>query len=144
MTYSIRQFSKKHHDTVKAAVVLSGCGVYDGSEITESVATIVSLSRLNCHISFFAPDMNQMHVIDHTTGNEIKQERNVMVESARISRGNIQPLSKLKAKEFNAIFFPGGFGAAKNLSSFATEGAQMKVHDDVVMNFKLLANWFFR
>ena len=133
MIHSIRNFSKKHGEPIKTAVVLSGWGVYDGSEITESVALIVSLSRLKCHISFFAPDMKQMHVIDHTTGNEIKQERNVMIESARISRGSIKPLSDLKVKDFSAIFFPGGFGAAKNLSSFATDGAQMKVHNDVVI-----------
>ncbi|CAI2378253.1 unnamed protein product [Moneuplotes crassus] len=116
---------------IRTAVVLSGCGVYDGSEITESVATIVALSKKGVDIDYYAPDMDQFHVLDHTTGEEINQKRNVLVESARITRGNINNLRELDAKNYDAIFFPGGFGAAKNLSTFGQEGAEMGVLPEV-------------
>ncbi|XP_041368741.1 glutamine amidotransferase-like class 1 domain-containing protein 3A, mitochondrial [Gigantopelta aegis] len=117
--------------TAKVAVVLSGCGVYDGSEIHEASAVMVHLSRGGANVSMFAPDINQMHVINHTKGEPMEPSRNVLVESARIARGNISALSKLKANEFDAVIFPGGFGAAKNLSSFAVDGTAMKVNADV-------------
>uniref|UniRef100_A0A7S0GX36 DJ-1/PfpI domain-containing protein n=1 Tax=Amorphochlora amoebiformis TaxID=1561963 RepID=A0A7S0GX36_9EUKA len=113
------------------AVVLSGCGVYDGSEITEAVATLVHLSRHGCNVSSFAPYQKQMHTIDHTSGEEIKQDRNVMVESARITRGNIQTLDMLDADMFDGVIFPGGFGAAKNLSTFASMGMDCGIHPKV-------------
>ena len=127
---SLRQFSTKT-SSLKTAVVLSGWGVFDGAEITESIAIIVALSRENCTIEWYAPDMDQMHVLDHTKGEELDQTRNVMVESARIARGNVKPLSDLNATEYDAIFFPGGFGAAKNLSDFGVKGADMSVIPEV-------------
>lgn len=116
----------------RVAVVLSGCGVYDGSELHEASACLVHLSRLEVAVDMYAPDVPQMHVIDHCKGEPIKGEtRNVLVESARIARGKITPLSSLKAADYDGIVFPGGFGAAKNLCNFATSGADMTVIPDV-------------
>ncbi|XP_052248479.1 ES1 protein homolog, mitochondrial-like isoform X2 [Dreissena polymorpha] len=112
--------TKDMHTTVinmkpNVAVVLSGCGVYDGSEVHESSAVLVHLSRAGAAVAIFAPDTNQLHTINHTKGETMEPNRNVLVESARIARGKISPLSNLKAADFDAVVFPGGFGAAKNL-----------------------------
>jgi len=116
----------------KVAVILAGCGVYDGSEVHEASSCLVHLSRSGAEVSMFAPNKDQMHVIDHTKGQPADGEkRNVMVESARIARGNIIPLSDLKQDAFDAVIFPGGFGAAKNLCTFATEVASCSVDSDV-------------
>lgn len=111
----------------RVGVVLSGCGVFDGAEIHESVLTLLALDRAGAQVHFFALDKPQMHVINHLTGEESGESRNVLVESARIARGNIQPLSQADAGELDALIVPGGFGAAKNLSSFATQGAECSV-----------------
>ncbi|MFW5753378.1 MAG: isoprenoid biosynthesis glyoxalase ElbB, partial [Marinilabiliaceae bacterium] len=103
----------------KIAVVLSGCGVYDGAEIHESVLTLLAIAKAGAEYEIFAPDMEQRHVVNHLNGEEMEQSRNVLVEAARIARGDIKPLSEFKAGNFDALMFPGGFGAAKNLSSFA-------------------------
>ncbi|SHI01844.1 isoprenoid biosynthesis glyoxalase ElbB [Ferrimonas marina] len=114
----------------KVAVVLSGCGVYDGSEIHESVLTLLALSRAGAQVQCFAPDQPQLHVINHLTGEvEAGASRNVLVESARIARGAIRPLTELAVAEFDALVLPGGFGAAKNLSDFALEGDRCTVLD---------------
>lgn len=115
----------------KVAVVLSGSGVFDGSEVHESSAVLVHLSRGKADISIFAPDINQMHVIDHSKGEPSGETRNVLAESARIARGKISPLTSLSASDYDAVIFPGGFGAAKNLSTFATEGSSLTVNPDV-------------
>ncbi|XP_013397912.1 ES1 protein homolog, mitochondrial [Lingula anatina] len=115
----------------KVAVVLSGCGVFDGSEVHEASACLVHLSRGGAEVAMFAPDMEQMHVVDHTKGEPMDQKRNVLVESARIARGKIEKLSDLQAENFDAVVFPGGFGAAKNLSDFAVNGADCSVQADV-------------
>ncbi|MEF3255482.1 MAG: isoprenoid biosynthesis glyoxalase ElbB, partial [Deferribacterales bacterium] len=116
----------------KIAVVLSGCGVFDGSEIHEAVLTMYFLDKYGAELSIFAPDVNQYHVINHLTGEESKGEtRNVLVESARIARGKIAPLSQLNINEIDAVVFPGGFGAAKNLTTFAFDGANCKINEDV-------------
>lgn len=115
----------------KFAVVLSGNGVYDGSEIHEAVMTLYAIDKNNSEYQVFAPDMEQHHVINHLNGEETGEKRNVLVESARIARGNIKPLSDFVAGEFDALIFPGGFGAAKNLSTFAFEGADCTVHPEV-------------
>ncbi|ETO21490.1 hypothetical protein RFI_15715 [Reticulomyxa filosa] len=155
----------------KVAVVLSGCGVYDGSEITEAVSTLIALSGradyqvfgmclLQCYhiiVCFFlkknginrqcvyvlpppffylfmfllAPNENQKEVINHANGQKVNESRNMMVESARIARGKIKSVEELKGKDYDAIIFPGGFGAAKNLSSFAVDGANCRVHPQV-------------
>jgi enhancing lycopene biosynthesis protein 2 len=116
---------------IKIAVVLSGCGVYDGAEIHESVLTLLAIDRLGASYACFAPDVAQHHVVNHLTGDEAKESRNVLVESARIARGAIKPLSEYKAADFDAIIFPGGFGAAKNLCGFAFNGPDCAVNLDV-------------
>ena len=113
------------------AVILSGCGVYDGTEITEAVSTLIHLSSANAKIQCYAPDVKQMHVVNHIDGSEINQERNVLIESARISRGKISDLKDLKVSKYEALIIPGGFGAAKNLSNFATEGQNMELNPTV-------------
>lgn len=116
----------------KVAVILSGCGVYDGAEIHESVITLLRLDQRGAQVQCFAPNIAQMHVVDHLTGEEMPESRNVLVESARIARGNIKDLREADAKDFDALIVPGGFGAAKNLSSFAVDGPGCSVHPDVL------------
>lgn len=113
------------------AVVLSGCGVYDGSEIHEAVLTLLAIDRAGATYQCFAPDVNQFHVVNHSTGDVTGEQRNVLVESARIARGKIKPLSDYRAPDFDAIVFPGGFGAAKNLCTFAIAGAKCEVNAEV-------------
>ncbi|MBW6536625.1 MAG: isoprenoid biosynthesis glyoxalase ElbB [Mariniphaga sp.] len=115
----------------KIAVVLAGNGVYDGSEIHEATLTLLAIARNGAQYQCFAPDVDQAHVVNHLTGEEMPEKRNVLVEAARIARGNITPLSEYKAKDFDAIIFPGGFGAAKNLCTFAFDGIDCKVNPDV-------------
>lgn len=116
----------------KVAVILSGCGVYDGAEIHESVFTLLAVAQAGASYTCFAPDIEQFHVVNHLTGEVADAEkRNVLVESARIARGDIMPLSECNAEEFDAVLLPGGFGVAKNLCSFATEGAQSTVNEEV-------------
>jgi enhancing lycopene biosynthesis protein 2 len=115
----------------KVAVVLSGCGVYDGAEINEAVLTLLCLEQQGATYECFAPDIEQMHVINHLTGEPVAGEtRNVLVEAARIARGNIRDITQAKAGDFDALLVPGGFGAAKNLSNFAVAGAAMEVQPD--------------
>lgn len=113
-------------------MILSGCGVYDGAEIHESVITLLRLDQRGAKVQCFAPNIAQMHVIDHLTGEQMPESRNVLVESARIARGEVKDIREADAKEFDALIVPGGFGAAKNLSNFAVEGANCTVHPDVL------------
>ncbi|MEN8117516.1 MAG: isoprenoid biosynthesis glyoxalase ElbB [Bacteroidota bacterium] len=115
----------------KIAVVLAGCGVFDGAEIHEATLTLLSIARKGAEYQCFAPDMDQAHVINHITGQEMPETRNVMVEAARIARGNIKRLSEYSAADYDAIVFPGGFGAAKNLCTFAFDGPDCSVNSDV-------------
>ncbi|PID39530.1 MAG: isoprenoid biosynthesis protein ElbB [Proteobacteria bacterium] len=112
-------------------VLLSGCGVFDGSEIHEAVLTLLFLDRAGAAIQCMAPNMDQLHVIDHFSQQQIDERRNVLVESARIARGEIQDLKKVNAGDIDALIMPGGFGAAKNLSDFAVSGPESKVHPEV-------------
>lgn len=115
----------------KIAVVLAGNGVYDGAEIHEATLTLLAIARNGAQYQCFAPDVEQAHVVNHLTGEEMPEKRNVLTEAARIARGNIKPLSEYKAKDYDAIVFPGGFGAAKNLCTFAFDGEDCKVNPDV-------------
>jgi enhancing lycopene biosynthesis protein 2 len=119
-------------------VVLSGCGVFDGAEIHESVLTILALERAGARVLFFAPDKLQLHVINHITGEEMAEKRNVLVESARIARGLIMPLSSANSALLDALIVPGGFGAAKNLSDFAIKGAECTMDPDLVKLTQLM------
>ncbi|MBD9564722.1 isoprenoid biosynthesis glyoxalase ElbB [Pseudomonas sp. PDM09] len=116
----------------KIAVILSGCGVYDGAEIHESVITLLRLDQRGAQVQCFAPNIAQLHVINHLTGEEMPEARNVLVESARIARGNIKDIREASVEDFDALIVPGGFGSAKNLSTFAVEGAGCSVQPDVL------------
>jgi enhancing lycopene biosynthesis protein 2 len=115
----------------KFAVILSGCGVFDGTEIQEAVLTLLAIDRNGAGYEVFAPDIPQHHVINHFTHEVTKEARNVLVESARIARGTIRPLSEFSADDFDALIFPGGFGGAKNLSTWAFEGDRSTVNPAV-------------
>ena len=116
----------------KVAVILSGCGVYDGAEIHESVITLLRLDQRGAQAQCFAPNIAQMHVINHLTGEEMPESRNVLVESARIARGEVKDIREANVEDFDALIVPGGFGAAKNLSDFAVKGAECTVQPDVL------------
>lgn len=116
----------------KVAVILSGCGVYDGAEIHESVITLLRLDQRGAHVQCFAPNITQMHVVNHLTGEEMPESRNVLTESARIARGQVKDLREANVEDFDALIVPGGFGAAKNLSNFAVEGAGCTVQPEVL------------
>ncbi len=123
----------------KVAIILSGCGVFDGAEINETVLTALSLDQLGAQVEYFAPDINQHHVLNHLTGEEMPEQRNVLVESARITRGKSRDIRELKAADFDAVILPGGFGVAKNLSDFAFKGADCRVQEDTlqaILQFK--------
>ena len=124
----------------KIAVVLSGCGVYDGAEIHESVITLLALDRAGVEVQCMAPNIPQMHVVNHLTGEVAEGEsRNVLVEAARIARGNIINIAQANPDEYDGAIFPGGYGAAKNLCDFAVKGADCTVQPDVLRFAKALA-----
>lgn len=119
--------------TKKVAVVLAGCGFYDGAEIHEAVLTLLALDQHGAVYQCLAPNIEQMHVINHVTGQpSAGEKRNVMVEAARIARGKIQDLAMARAEDFDALIVPGGFGAAKNLCDFAVKGTAMTVQPDLL------------
>ena len=116
----------------KFAVILAGCGHKDGAEINEAVSLLLAIDQHQCAYQCFAPNRPQAEVIDHVAGVPEKNvQRNIMTEAARIARGNILPIEQFKAEDYDALFFPGGFGAAKNLCDYAFKGAAMEVKPDV-------------
>ncbi|MCP4292346.1 MAG: isoprenoid biosynthesis glyoxalase ElbB [bacterium] len=116
----------------KVALILSGCGVYDGSEIHEVCAALLAMNQAGFEVQASAPSGPQMHVINHLAGEPADGEsRDILTESARLMRGEIIPLNELNPTDFDAVVLPGGFGAAKNLCTFATEGDQCTVHSEV-------------
>jgi len=114
----------------QTAIILSGCGVYDGAEIHEAILTMLAIAKQNADYTIFAPDIEQHHVINHLKGEETTEKRNVLVEASRIARGDIKALSDYRVQDFDALFIPGGFGAAKNLSSFAFDGANCTIEKE--------------
>lgn len=112
-------------------VILSGCGFQDGAEIHEAVLTLLALDRAGVDALCMAPDVEQASVVNHLTGQATSETRNVLVEAARLARGQIRDVAKVKADELDALILPGGFGVAKNLSDFASAGANAKVRPDV-------------
>lgn len=116
---------------VKIGVLLSGCGVYDGSEIHEAVLTLLFLDQAGAQIICMAPDMEQFHVINHLNEEVMNEKRNVLVESARIARGEIKNIKDLQASDLDGLIVPGGYGAAKNLSNFAVKGPDATLHPEV-------------
>lgn len=115
----------------KIAVILSGNGVFDGAEIHEATLTLYSIVKHGASYDIFAPNIDQHHVINHITGEEMPEKRNILIEAARIARGKITDLKEFNAKNYDALMFPGGFGVAKNLSSFAFDGPDCKINKDV-------------
>lgn len=116
----------------KVAVILSGCGVFDGAEIYESTVTLLELDKAGIHYQCMAPNIDQMHVINHLTGEPAEGEsRNVLVEAARLARGEIIDLATANVDDYDALIIPGGFGAAKNLSDFAVNGTNLTINADV-------------
>ncbi|MFA0073406.1 isoprenoid biosynthesis glyoxalase ElbB [Vibrio cyclitrophicus] len=116
----------------KVAVLLSGNGVFDGAEINEAVLTLLALEESGLEYQCFAPNRNQHHVINHVTGEEMPESRNIMIEASRIVRGNIQPITECKADDFSAIFVVGGFGVAKNFSDLAFKGQELSISPDLL------------
>ena len=115
----------------KIAIVLSGCGVKDGSEIHESVLALLAVVKNGARPLFFAPASPQAGVVNHLSGELVSEEQNILVEAARIARGDIKDIKELSAADADALIFPGGFGAAKNLCNFAEKGAECSVHPEV-------------
>lgn len=115
----------------KIGVLLSGNGVYDGSEIHESVFTLLAIDENRGEAVCMAPDIQQHHVVNHITGNEMPEKRNVLVEAARIARGAITDLAEVTADQLDALVIPGGFGAAKNLTTWAFNGPDGEINTDV-------------
>ncbi len=115
----------------KVAVIFSGSGVYDGTELNEAVLALYAIEKAGATWHCFAPNIDQLHVINHLTGEEMDETRNVLVESARIARGNIEDVAKLNVDDFDALLLPGGFGAAKNLTDFAVSGAECSINTHV-------------
>ena len=124
---------------MKALVLLSGCGVFDGSEIHESVSTLICLRKNSIDYECTSLNMDMHHVLNHTNGKEINEKRNVLIESSRISRGKITDLSTIKYEKFDCLVIPGGFGVAKNLSSWAFKETDCTVQPYVK---KLILNFF--
>ena len=116
---------------LKIGVLLSGCGVFDGSEIHEAVLTLLALDRAGVEVICMAPDVEQYHVINHITQEVTDEKRNVLIESARIARGNIKNLKDVRVTDIDGLIIPGGFGAVKNLSDFAIKGPDATVHPEV-------------
>jgi enhancing lycopene biosynthesis protein 2 len=123
-------------DRKKFAVILSGCGNKDGAEIHESVLTLWALHKHGADYQCFAPDILQHHVLDFISDREMAESRNVLVESARIARGNIKNLKDYRAVDYDGLIMPGGLGVAKNLSTFAFDGPDCTVNEDVARAVK--------
>ncbi len=124
--------------TKKIAVILAGNGVFDGSEIHEATMTLYAIAKNGGEYEIFAPNIEQHHVINHLTGEEMPEKRNVLVESARIARGKVKDLDTLNVSDFDALVLPGGFGVAKNLSDFAFKGTEMTVlksFENIILDF---------
>ena len=125
----------------KVGVLLSGCGVNDGAEIHESIITMLTLDRAGAEMVLMAPNIDQMHVVNHYTGQEMDEYRNVLVESSRIARGNIKDMAEISANDMDALIIPGGFGVAKNLCDYAMAGPDCSINPDVyrlISELKLL------
>lgn len=116
----------------KVAVILSGCGVFDGAEIYEATLVQLRLDEAGAVFQCMAPNVDQMHVVNHVTGEDMHETRNVLVEAARLCRGDIVDLGQANPRDYDAVIVPGGFGVAKNLSSFAVDGTDMSVNEDLV------------
>ncbi|MDR0602816.1 MAG: isoprenoid biosynthesis glyoxalase ElbB [Bacteroidales bacterium] len=116
----------------KFAIIIGGCGHRDGSEIHETTMTMLAIEKHKCSYELFAPDKDQYHVINHLTGAEMAETRNMLVEAARIGRGKVKCLDDFRANDFDAVIFPGGFGVAKNFFNYAYKGIKATVDEDII------------
>lgn len=116
---------------MKIALLLSGCGVYDGAEIQESVLAMLAIQEAGAECICISANKDQHHVINHTTGEEMPEKRNMLVEAARIARGNIKDLAEIEIRDFDALVIPGGFGNAKNFSSWAFDGPKGEILPEI-------------
>lgn len=107
---------------MKIGVLLSGCGVYDGAEIHESVLALLAIEEVGAEAVCLAVNQNQHHVVNHLTGEEMPESRNMMVEAARIARGAVKDITNYDVSQLDALVIPGGFGSAKNFSTWAFDG----------------------
>jgi enhancing lycopene biosynthesis protein 2 len=123
----------------KIAVVLAGCGNKDGAEIHESVMTLWAIHRHGADYQCFAPDIPQYHVLNFITNEEMDEKRNVLVEAARIARGDIRDLAEFDPAEFDALIIPGGLGVVKNLSTFAFDGPDCRVNEELKRSILAMA-----
>lgn len=119
---------------MKIGVLLHGSGVYDGTEIQEAVLSLLAIRELGHEYICLAPDIQQHHVINHTNGEEMSERRNVLVESARIARGEIEALTLSHVDKIDALVLPGGFGTAKNFTKWAFSGPDGEI-DPLVRDF---------
>jgi enhancing lycopene biosynthesis protein 2 len=116
---------------MKIGVLLSGCGVYDGAEIHEATLTLLSIAEIDAEAVCIGVDKNQHHVVNHLTGEEMNEQRNMMVEAARIARGSITNINDISPADIDALIIPGGFGSAKNLTNWAFEGPEGSILPEV-------------
>lgn len=123
----------------KVAVILAGCGFLDGAEIREVVITTLFLDKYNLNYDFFAPNKDQHHVVNHLTNQEAGESRNILVESARITRGKVKNIEELNTNDYNALILPGGFGVAKNFSNLAFEGSDLSLEPNIE---KIINNFY--
>lgn len=115
----------------KIAIIIGGCGHRDGSEIHETTMTMLAVEEQGATYQMFAPNRNQYHVLNHLDGTEMHEQRNMLVEAARIARGNILPLENFDVNQFDAVIFPGGFGVAKNFFNYAFKGMDCEVDEQI-------------
>ena len=130
-TFIFKSIEEDLMSTPTFAVILSGCGYLDGAEIHESTLSLYAIHRHGADYHCYAPDILQHHVLNHITGTEMDDTRNVLIESARIARGKISALADFSANDYDALILPGGFGAAKNLSDYAFQGADCQLNPDL-------------
>lgn len=116
----------------RVALILSGSGHIDGAEITEAVSLMIALTQSEYQIDYYAPDRNQLDVVNHQTDEVVAESRNILVEAARIARGNVRPLTDLNPREYDALAFPGGFGVVKNFTTFLSDGENATLTDDLI------------
>jgi len=125
---------------MKIGVLLSGCGVYDGVEIHEATMTLLSIAEIGAQAVCISVDKNQHHVVNHLTGEEMPQKRNMLVESARIARGNVSNIMDIDPVDIDALVIPGGFGSAKNFTSWAFDGPDGSILPEVKLLIVNLLN----
>jgi enhancing lycopene biosynthesis protein 2 len=125
---------------MKFGILLSGCGVYDGAEIQEAVLAMLAVNEAGHEYQCISVNKNQHHVVNHTNGEEMKETRNMLVESARIARGDVKDIATITPNDIDALIIPGGFGSAKNFSKWAFSGPEGEILPEVKLLIVNLVN----